>query len=68
MTTRIFLTTAVALGLGQAALAAPPSWRQTMLRMPLSTSPSSAARKLSPGTENTRYLDTKARKSGHLLA
>ena len=44
----------VSLPVASAIMAAPPSWRQTMLRMPLSTSPSSAARKLSPGTENTR--------------
>ncbi len=44
----------VSLPVASAIIAAPPSCRQTTLRMPLSCNPSSAARKLSPGTENTR--------------
>ncbi len=44
----------VSLPCASAIIAAPPSWRQTTFWMPQSCSPSSAARKLSPGTENTR--------------
>jgi hypothetical protein len=43
----------VVLPIASAIIAAAPSWRQTVTVMLLSRSASSAARKLSPGTQNT---------------